>query len=127
MFKRVADHPGFAARAAEILKAVAHPVRLRIVDLLCREDLHVGALAERLDVAQPIVSQQLRILREQGLIASHRENGLVMNTLAEPELMKLLSCMENCLGCREVATRGQNHETSRVHQDRSRRTRRRNA
>ena len=41
------------------------------------------ALAERLDVKQPIISQQLRILRNQGLIRSQRENGLVMNALAE--------------------------------------------
>ena len=120
----VANNPEFAARAAEILKAVAHPVRLRIVDLLCCEDLHVGALVERLDVQQPIISQQLRILRNQGLIHSHRENGLVINHLAEPELRKLLGCMENCLCNRGVDPKDHETQASRVHQDRSRRQRR---
>ncbi len=94
---RIADDAPFAARAAEVLKAIAHPVRLRIVDVLAGEPTHVSALAERLDVKQPIVSQQLRILRAQGLVQSRRANGLMVNELAEPELRQLLACMRNCV------------------------------
>jgi len=95
--KPIADDAQFAARAADVLKAIAHPVRLRIVDVLAREPTHVTALAERLDVKQPIVSQQLRILRAQGLVESRRTNGLMVNELAEPELRQLLACMRNCV------------------------------
>lgn len=97
MYKGIADDEEFAGRAANVLKAIAHPVRLRIVDVLASEPTHVSALAERLGVKQPIVSQQLRILRAQGLVHSRRVNGLVVNELAEPELRQLLNCMRNCV------------------------------
>jgi DNA-binding transcriptional ArsR family regulator len=99
--RQIADDEQFASQAAEVLKAIAHPVRLRIVDVLASEPTHVGALAARLHVKQPIVSQQLRILRAQGLVQSRRANGLVVNELAEPELRQLLACMGNCVCGRE--------------------------
>ena len=85
-----------AEHAAEVLKAVAHPVRLRIVATLCRGAEHVNALAERLDVPQPIVSQQLRILRGHGLVSAHRANGFAWYRPAEPALRDLVCCMEKC-------------------------------
>jgi ArsR family transcriptional regulator len=88
-----------AARAehlAEVLKAVAHPLRLRIIATLCRGEAHVSALVERLGAAQPIVSQQLRILRSHGLVAASRENGFARYRLAEPALRELVCCMERC-------------------------------
>jgi DNA-binding transcriptional ArsR family regulator len=85
-----------AEHIAEVLKAVAHPLRLRIVAILCAGDEHVNALAERLDAPQPIVSQQLRILRSRGLVAATRENGFARYRLAEPALKDLVCCMEKC-------------------------------
>lgn len=85
-----------AARIAEVLKAVAHPIRLRIVASLCRGEECVNALAERLAATQPIVSQQLRILRSHGLVSARRENGHAWYRLAEPALEDLVCCMEKC-------------------------------
>ena len=88
-----------AARAehlAEVLKAVAHPLRLRIIALLCEDDEHVNGLAERLRTPQPIVSQQLRILRSHGLVAATREDGFARYRLEEPALRELVCCMEKC-------------------------------
>ena len=93
----LADQPELAAEAANILKAVAHPLRLRIVDVLIAGDTHVGALAERLEVKQAIVSQQLRILRMQGLVKVTRCDGLAVYSLAETHLRNLLGCVEGCL------------------------------
>jgi ArsR family transcriptional regulator len=81
---------------AEVLKAVAHPLRIRIVALLSRGQEHVNALAAKLGVSQAIVSQQLRILRDRGLVAAERENGFARYRLAEPQLENLLCCMEKC-------------------------------
>ena len=64
-----------AERLADILKALAHPARLRIVAVLCDRKETVIGIAERLDIKQAIVSQQLRILRMSGLVAATRENG----------------------------------------------------
>jgi ArsR family transcriptional regulator len=88
-----------AARAehvADVLKAVAHPLRVRIVALLCRRDRHVNELAEALGVVQPIVSQQLRILRSNGLVAVRRQDGFAWYRISEPALRDLVCCMERC-------------------------------
>lgn len=81
---------------AEILRAVAHPLRLRIIAALCEEELHVNALAERLVAKQAIVSQQLKTLRMLRLVEGTRENGLVRYRLAEPHLRDLLRCLSQC-------------------------------
>jgi ArsR family transcriptional regulator len=81
---------------AEVLKAVAHPLRLRIVAALCEGEAHVGALAERLGASQAIVSQQLRILRSHGLVAATRAGGFARYRLIEQNLRGLVRCMENC-------------------------------
>jgi len=94
--RRIGDDGGRAEHAAEVLRAVAHPLRLRIVATLCRGAEHVNALAERLDVPQPIVSQQLRILRGHGLVAARRADGFAWYLLVEPALKDLVCCMEKC-------------------------------
>jgi ArsR family transcriptional regulator len=86
-----------SGEAAEVLKAIAHPLRLRIIAILCEGDEHVNGLAERLSVPQSIVSQQLRILRMRQLVASTRKNGHSLYRLTEPHLKKVIRCMEDCL------------------------------
>lgn len=82
--------------AAEVLKAVAHPLRLRIVAALCQGERHVNALAERLGVSQPLLSQQLRILRLKGLVSTERRGGLAVYRLQEAGLRRLLGCLLDC-------------------------------
>ncbi len=88
--------PSHAEYVAEVLKAVAHPLRLRLVAALVERPEHVSALAERLDAPQPIVSQQLRILRMRGLVDVTRAGGHAVYRLAEPRLRDLVRCMERC-------------------------------
>ncbi len=85
-----------AVHLAEILKALAHPARLRIVAALCEGTESVIGLAERLDLKQAIVSQQLRILRMSGLVAATREGGFARYGLAEPRLRDLITCLNGC-------------------------------
>ena len=91
------EEPSAAEEAAEVLKAIAHPVRLRIVAILCDEELHVNALAERLGVPQSIVSQQLRILRMRSLVSVTRTNGHAYYRLTQPHLRQMVQCMDSCL------------------------------
>ncbi len=88
--------PSHAEYVAEVLKSVAHPLRLRLVAALVEGGAHVTALAERLDAPQPIVSQQLRILRMRGLVDVTREKGFAVYRIAEPSLRDLVRCMEKC-------------------------------
>lgn len=82
--------------AAEMLKAVAHPLRLRILVALCEEEHHVNELAQRLDMPQSIISQQLRILRMKSLVAATRENGYAYYQITQPHLRDLLECLADC-------------------------------
>lgn len=92
----LSQDPERARRVTDVLKAVAHPLRLRIVAVLADREAHVTALAEELEAPQAIVSQQLRILRSQGLVEAVRENGYARYRLVEPRLRTLVACMEGC-------------------------------
>jgi DNA-binding transcriptional ArsR family regulator len=92
----LADEADRAARIADVLKALAHPLRLRLVAVLCEGNQHVTGLAERLGVTQPLVSQQLRILRMRGLVEARTESGRAVYRLAEPRLPELIACLGGC-------------------------------
>ena len=63
-----------AESLAEIFKALSNPTRLKIIRLLSRRKpmLCVGALAHRLGISQPAVSQHLRVLKNAGILRAHR-------------------------------------------------------
>lgn len=85
-----------AAYLADVLKALAHPARLRIVAALCEGEESVIGLAGRLGMPQAIVSQQLRILRMSSLVAAVRDGGFARYSLAQPRLKDLVACLEGC-------------------------------
>jgi ArsR family transcriptional regulator len=94
--REVFSDPDRAERLAEVAKAIAHPMRLSLVAILCEGDERVGDLAERLDARQAAISQQLRILRMSGLVAVQRDGGVSRYTLAEPRLRDLVDCLNSC-------------------------------
>jgi len=75
---------------ARWLKAMAHPERLRILDALRREESCVCHLETLLNRPQPYVSQQLRVLRETGIVRSHRVGTHVFYFLADPKAFDVL-------------------------------------
>jgi DNA-binding transcriptional ArsR family regulator len=85
-----------AAHLADVLKALAHPERLRIVAALSEEEQTVTSLAARLGLPQAVVSQQLRILRMSGLVEPFRAQGRARYRLGEPRLRHMLECLEGC-------------------------------
>ena len=92
----LSEEPELAAHCADILKAVAHPLRLRIIAILCDGEEHVNRLAEMLGVNQAVVSQHLRILRMRDLVTFRRKHGFAKYELAEPRLADLVACVERC-------------------------------
>src|SRR5215212_5339498 len=60
------------AAVTEVLRALADPLRWRIVELLSHEELCVCHLVEELDVPQPLVSHHLRVLRDLALVSTER-------------------------------------------------------
>lgn len=87
---------GRVGRMAEILKALGHPTRLRLVAVLTRGERTVGDLARELRLAQAVVSQQLSILRLQGIVRVRSAGGHRYYELAVNEVVTLLQCMSQC-------------------------------
>lgn len=84
------QHEADLGRAAEILKTVAHPLRLRILTLLCAREESVGALASRLAARPAAVSQALAILRQERLVAVTRAHRVARYRVDEPVLHALI-------------------------------------
>ena len=68
---------------AELLKALAEPLRLRIVDLLREQPLNVGELAQRLEVEVVTVSHHLGILRHAGFLDREKRGRFAVYALRE--------------------------------------------
>ncbi|ACT03508.1 ArsR/SmtB family transcription factor [Paenibacillus sp. JDR-2] len=79
---------------AEMLKALAHPVRLCIVKgLLQKGRCNVSFMQECLDLPQSTVSQHLQKLRSAGIVAAERSGLEIHYTIASPKIAKLISAM----------------------------------
>ncbi|HEY3284148.1 MAG TPA: metalloregulator ArsR/SmtB family transcription factor [Armatimonadota bacterium] len=82
-------------QAAPIIRAAAHPLRLRILDFLNHqgEPRSVSDIVEACDAGQAVVSQQLRILKDQGILSARREGNFVLYGIANPSVLFLLDCI----------------------------------
>lgn len=80
--------------AAECLKVLAHPHRLKIVALLKEELLTVGEIAERLDTLNHMTSEHLRLMQRCGFLKSNRAGRKIYYQIAEPCLLEILKCVE---------------------------------
>lgn len=82
-----------ANRITEVLKAVAHPVRLQIIAALEKKELCVGDIMAAVGGKQAITSQQLNMMRTRGVLASRRDGNKVYYSIADRNIIKLLECM----------------------------------
>ncbi|MHC4223582.1 MAG: ArsR/SmtB family transcription factor [Planctomycetota bacterium] len=87
--------------AAEIMKCIAHPIRLRILEILEKTDeMNVTTLCEKVGASQPVVSQQLSRMRMGGVLASRRDGTSVFYRVARPEVLGVLECIRKMGGRR---------------------------
>jgi DNA-binding transcriptional ArsR family regulator len=75
---------------ADFFKALAHPLRIQILDCLRQGALSVGELQERLGSEQPTVSQQLAILRARNLVLTERQGTTIRYAVSDPAIWRLL-------------------------------------
>lgn len=80
--------------AAECLKVLAHPVRLRMVQLLLCGAYTVGELADDCDIQSNTASEHLRLMQRCGLLSSEKEGRKVYYQTCEPHLIRLMECIE---------------------------------
>ncbi len=81
--------------AAECLKTVAHPYRLRMIQMLLRGDYMVSELAGACEIQPHMASEHLRLMQRAGLLTSRREGRRVYYCVAEPHLEDIIRCIES--------------------------------
>ena len=76
--------------AGGLLKALANPDRLLLLCQLTQGEQTVGALEAALGIRQPSLSQQLGVLRQEGLVATRRDGKQIHYSVASPEALAVL-------------------------------------
>jgi ArsR family transcriptional regulator len=89
MDKKVAEH------VAEVMKAVGHPVRLQIIELLETQEMCVGDIVRALGEKQAITSQQLNMMRGKGVLSCRRDGTKVYYRIENKNVIKLLHCIHD--------------------------------
>ncbi|MBT4482499.1 MAG: winged helix-turn-helix transcriptional regulator [Candidatus Latescibacteria bacterium] len=78
-------------KMAETLKAIAHPVRLQIVNILMKGESSVGDLVKTLGTKQSLTSQQLSILKSRGVLKSRRNGNVVFYSLHNTGIKNIMA------------------------------------
>lgn len=91
---------------AEFFKALAHPIRIRILEALRGQERSVQELQAALDLEQPIVSAQLALLRRSNVVAAHKVGTTVRYTLRDPLVGELLDVARKIFDRHLVGTQG---------------------
>ena len=95
---KVSLSPHALAKAAACLRALSHPARLRIIELLSIHDLSVGEIARECEIAHNLASTHLKLLERCGFLASTRSGRMVTYRVTEKHLLELLRCMQKRFG-----------------------------
>ena len=83
--------------AAECLKVLGHPIRLRMVDILMQGEFAVYEIAELCELSHNQTCEHLRLLKSHHLLDSKRDGKTVYYTITAPELPGVLECIrKNC-------------------------------
>ncbi len=87
------------AQAAECLRTLAHPVRLRMVQMLLQNSYTVGELAKACEVANHMASEHLRLMQRCGFLSRRKEGRFTYYEVAEPHLQDIMDCIVGRFGC----------------------------
>lgn len=98
---------------AQFFRALAHPVRIRILEILVRGGRTVQELQEALGLDQPIVSQQLAVLRNQSIVVAQKDGLSMRYTLRDPLVGDLLEVARRIFNNHLANTRGMLRELKR--------------
>ena len=82
--------PEISQFKAEFFKALAHPLRIRILDTLRAGEVGVNELSSQLKVEQSNLSQQLAVLRSRDIVVGRKEGNNVYYSVRDPEIFRLL-------------------------------------
>ena len=89
------------AQAAECLKTLAHPHRLRMVQMLLRGRYTVGELAEACGIPSHMASEHLRLMQHCGFLTSEKDGRKAYYQIVENHLANIMACIEARFGEKE--------------------------
>jgi len=102
----VTDSQALRAFKADFFKALAHPLRIQILDELRLGELGVSELRDRLDVELPNLSQQLAVLRGKGLVLVRKDGNNAFYRVADATIFTLLDDARQIFYTQLVGVRG---------------------
>ena len=82
-----------AGQACKLMKVLANPDRLMILCQLSKGEMRVGDIETLLGIVQPTLSQQLTVLREEGLVNTRREGKNIFYTVNSPQALAVLEVL----------------------------------
>ena len=77
-------------RSSEILKALAHPVRMEIIDRLEKNGCNVSKIQQNLGLPQSTISQHLKVMKNAGILSSHRQGTTVCYKIEIKETRRIV-------------------------------------
>ncbi len=81
-------------QAAECLRVLAHPHRLRMIQMLLSGDYTVSELAESCELPTAMASEHLRLMQRCGFLTSEKDGRKVFYRVVEPHLKSIMRCVE---------------------------------
>ena len=80
-------------KGSELLKAIAHPVRMEMIVRLKADGCNVSEIQKNLGLPQSTISQHLRILKNAGVLSSRREGTRVCYTVERKEVLEIIKML----------------------------------
>jgi DNA-binding transcriptional ArsR family regulator len=90
---------------ADFFKALAHPLRISILDALRDGELTVNEISQRFDVEQANASQQLAVLRNRNIVVTRKEGANVYYSVSDKSIFKLLDAAKEIFNHHLVGVR----------------------
>jgi DNA-binding transcriptional ArsR family regulator len=94
-------------KLSELLKSIAHPIRLKILCLLQEKEMTVGDIRNEVRTTNANVSQHLAIMRNHGIIDFRRDANFIYNRISDDRITELIKSMRK-LFCEEQEKNGVN-------------------
>lgn len=86
----LAEHKGQIEQAARAMKAIAHPLRLKILCVLGERQVSVQGIVEAVGTSQSNISQHLAILRDKGILLTRKEANRVYYSVSDLRILRLI-------------------------------------
>ncbi len=95
MVTRLIDREEDIQQAAQAIKAIAHPLRLKILCVLGDQEISVQDIVEQVGTSQSNISQHLAILRDKGVLATRKDANRVYYRIGDLRTLKLVGMMRD--------------------------------